>query len=63
MGQTAQRIFFSVRITVALRVNNRVNETLRVTIQLKIMSEVTNFIIQILAFLAHGGSSIAKLLN
>jgi hypothetical protein len=40
----AQRLFLSAWMTAALRVNNRVIETLGVTIKLKITSETTNFI-------------------
>jgi hypothetical protein len=57
-----QRLFFFIRTT-TLGINNRVNETLRITVQLKNMSQATNFIKQILSFLAYGGSPVVKTLN
>jgi hypothetical protein len=48
-------------VTAALGVN-LVNETLGITIELKVTSEATNFITQILDFLAYGGSSFLKTL-
>jgi hypothetical protein len=47
-------------MTAALAVNNRINETVRITIKLKIMSEATNFITQILAY---DGISFVKTMN
>jgi hypothetical protein len=47
-------------MTTALRVNNRVDETLGITVQLKIVSETTNFITQILVVLAYGGSCFCE---
>jgi hypothetical protein len=46
-----------------LGISDRVNETLGITIELKITSQASNFINQILSFLAYGGSSIVKILN
>jgi hypothetical protein len=43
--------------------NNQVNETLGITDELKTMSQATNFIKEILSFLAYGGSSIVKTLT
>jgi hypothetical protein len=43
--------------TTALAVNKRVKETSRITVQLKSLSEPTNFSTQISEFLAYGGSS------
>jgi hypothetical protein len=39
-------------MTAALPVHNRVNETSGITVELKMVSEATNFIAQILDFLA-----------
>jgi hypothetical protein len=44
-------------------VKTRFNENLEITAKLKIMSEVANFITQILELLACGRSSIVKTLN
>jgi hypothetical protein len=60
MHRTQGLSLFARRIPV-LRVNNGVNETLGITTQLKIASEVTNFIIEILALLAYGSSSFVKI--
>lgn len=54
------KAFLSARITATLVVTNQVNENLGITVKLKIMSEVTNFITQILAFLGYCGNSFAK---
>jgi hypothetical protein len=59
----AQRLFFFTRMTSALGVHNRVSETFEITVKLKITSEATNFITQILAFLKYCGSSFVKTLN
>jgi hypothetical protein len=42
---------------------DRVNETLWTTVGLKITFQATNFIKEIMSFLAYGESSIAKTLN
>jgi hypothetical protein len=52
-----------ISLTATLRVNDQVNETSGITVQLKIACEATNFIIQILAFLAYGRSSYVKIVN
>jgi hypothetical protein len=49
-------------MTVTLGVKHRVNETLGITVGLKITSQATNFINQMLSFLAYGGSSLVKTL-
>jgi hypothetical protein len=59
----AQRLSLFVRTTVSFEINNWLNETLRITVELKITFQATNFIKQILPFLAYGGSSIVKILN
>jgi hypothetical protein len=41
-------------MTAALGINDQANETLCITTELKIMSQVTNFVKQILLFLAYG---------
>jgi hypothetical protein len=43
--------------------SKRVNETLGITVGRKLKPQATNFIKQILSFLAYGGSSIRKTLN
>jgi hypothetical protein len=50
-------------MTAAFGVNNRVNETVGITVKLMIASEATNFITQILTFLAYSGSPVVKTLN
>jgi hypothetical protein len=50
-------------MTATLRVNDRVNEPLGIAGQLKIRSEVVNFLGQILSSLAYSGSSAVKTLN
>jgi hypothetical protein len=59
----AQRLFLFIWTAAALRIKDRVSETLGITIELKITSHVANFINQILSFLVYGGSSIVKTLN
>jgi hypothetical protein len=59
----AQWLFPFAQITAALGINNRVSEILEITVNLKITSEATNFIKQILLVLAYGGSSFVKTLN
>jgi hypothetical protein len=59
----AQRLFRFNRMTAALGVNDRVNETLGITTEAKIMPQATNFMKQILSFLAYGWSSVVKTLN
>jgi hypothetical protein len=51
-----------MRTTVILGVNNRLNETLGITVGLN-TSQDTNFIKQILSFLAHSGRYTVKILN
>jgi hypothetical protein len=50
-------------MTAAHGINERVNETMGITTELKMMSQIANFINQILLFLAYGGSSLVKTLN
>jgi pilus assembly protein TadC len=50
-------------MTVALGVNDRVNEPLGIAVQLKVMSEVVDFLSQMLSVLAYGGSSVVDTLN
>jgi hypothetical protein len=50
-------------MTATLVIDDRVNETLGITVELKITLQVAYFIVQILSFLAYGGSSIVKPLN
>jgi hypothetical protein len=57
-----QRLFLFIWTTHTLGINNRVNGTFGTTVELKIASQATNFIKQIL-FLAYDGSSIVKILN
>jgi hypothetical protein len=59
----AQRLFLFIQTTATLGINDRVNETLGITVELKITSQVADFINQILSYFAYGGSSIAKTLN
>jgi hypothetical protein len=59
----AQRLFLFTRMTATLRTNDQVNKTLGITTELKIMSQATNFIKQILLFLAYGRISTVKTLN
>jgi hypothetical protein len=59
----AQRRFLLITITTTLGINNQVNKTMGITTELKISSQVTNFIKQILSFLAYSGSSIVKTVN
>jgi hypothetical protein len=47
----AQRLFLFIWMTATLGINNSVNETLGITVEL-ITSQATNFIKQILSFLA-----------
>jgi hypothetical protein len=47
----------------ALGVNDRVSETLGIAVQLKFISEVVDFLGQILSVLAYGGSSVVETLN
>jgi hypothetical protein len=47
----SQRLFLFARITAALGANNQDGETLGITLKLKITSQATNFIKQILSFL------------
>jgi indole-3-glycerol phosphate synthase len=47
-------------MTVILGINNRNNEPLEVRAELMNTSEATDFIKQILSFLAYSGSSIVK---
>jgi hypothetical protein len=63
ISHRTQSHYLFARKTAALPVNNRVNETLGIIVLLMIKSEATNFIIQVLAFLAYGGSSFVKALN
>jgi hypothetical protein len=56
-------VFLFARKPAALQVNNRVNETSEITVQVKITSQATSFITQILLFLAYAGSSFVKTLN
>jgi hypothetical protein len=53
-------VFPFICTTAILGINNRVNKSLGITVELKITSQVTNFIKQILSFLAYGGSSICE---
>jgi hypothetical protein len=48
----AQRLFHFIRTPATLGICNQVNETLGVTVELKILSQVTNFFKQIFSFLA-----------
>jgi hypothetical protein len=56
----AQRLSLSIRTTATHGINDRVNEILGITVELENMSQVTNFIKQILSFLASGGCSAVK---
>jgi hypothetical protein len=47
-------------MTATLGINNTVNETVRITAELKITSQASKYIKQILSFLAYSGSSIVK---
>jgi hypothetical protein len=47
----------------SLAITNQVSETLGIAVELKIMSDATNFSAQILAFLTNGGSYIVKTLD
>jgi hypothetical protein len=49
--------------TATLGINNQVSKALGITVEMKITSQTTDFINQILSFLAYGGSSIVKTLN
>jgi hypothetical protein len=53
----AQGCFLFIRMA---GINDRVSEPLGITVELKITSQVANFITQILLFLAYGGSSVVK---
>jgi hypothetical protein len=59
----AQRPFLFIQTTATLGINDRVNETLGITVELKITSQVINFINQILSFFSYGVSYIVKNLN
>jgi hypothetical protein len=52
----AQRLSLRIGKTATAGINNRVNETFGIITELKITSQATNFIKQILSFSAHGGS-------
>jgi hypothetical protein len=43
-------------MTATLGINDRVSESLGITLKLKIVSQASNFIKQILSFLAYGGT-------
>jgi hypothetical protein len=61
---TEPKGFFSVfRRLATIDINNRVNKTFGITTELKITSQITNFVKQILSFLAYAGSSIVNTLN
>jgi hypothetical protein len=53
----AQRFPLFIQTTATPGINDRVNETLGIIAELKITSQVADFINQILSFLAYGGSS------
>jgi hypothetical protein len=57
-----ERFLFILK-TVTFGFNNRVNESLGIAVELLITSHVTNFIEQILSFLAYGGNSTVKTQN
>jgi hypothetical protein len=59
----AQRLFLFIQMTATLGINNWVSETLGIRIELKITSQVTNFIVQILSFLTYGEDSVVKSVN
>jgi hypothetical protein len=52
-----------IQTTAALGINYRDDEELGITVELEITSQVADFFIQILSFLAYGGSSIVKTLD
>jgi hypothetical protein len=53
----AQGLNLFARNIADFRFNNRVNETLRITVELKIVSEATNFLMQILGIWTMSGQS------
>jgi hypothetical protein len=52
-----------IQTTAALRINDRVDETMGIIVELEITSQVSDFLSQILSFLAYGGSSVVNTLD